>query len=428
MSTSSTGLIVGPLPAQHPAELFVHTKPRTNAHPVLHTGEHINKIMGYLHNDKRTLSVAVAVCKQWTWAGRHLLWDDVKPKEVAATVSSHRRQQYYTTFIRILDFDWSEVVFGSLNVSHLEFLNLQTLSLHEEHLKPRGPNVMLALITPALESLTIIADHGFVQRAPEADAQWLKKLQHVAIKLSKLTMTFNICVSTEQLNAFFKSMPPLTHLTLGDDVSETLSDEGVASIFANAHLEDLTLIRPITPSTISRVQVACTKPLDKMRTLNLRFDDGAGRAASALFRLMPNVQTVYICLENKLGYWRHTTDSIVFATLGSLKNITTLQIDIEPNIVLRETDLIALSPLKQLEVLSLCLTDDAHFPNQVNVLARGQALLKMLLGMTSLKDRQIMLPGVVWAKPEEVEKYEALCREKGWNTEDETQVVAHPNA
>lgn len=79
-------------------------------------------------------------------------------------------------------------------------------------------------------------------------------------------------------------------------------------------------------------------------------------------------------------------------------------------------------------MLSLCLTDDAHFPNQVNVLARGQALLKMLLGMVSLKDRQIMLPGVVWAKPEEVEKYEALCREKGWNTEDETQVVAHPNA
>ncbi|THW37043.1 hypothetical protein D6C98_03388 [Aureobasidium pullulans] len=428
MSPSSTGLIVGPLPAQHPAELLVHTMPRTNAHPVLHTGEHINKIMGYLHNDKRTLSVAVAVCKQWTWAGRHLLWDDVKPKEVARTVSSHRRQQYYATFIRILDFDWSEAVFGSLNVSHLEFSNLQTLSLHEEHLEPRGPNVMLALITPALKSLTIIADHGFIQRAPEADAQWLKKLQHVAIKLSKLTMTFNICVTTEQLNAFFKSMPPLTHLTLGDDVSETLSDEGVASIFANPHLEDLTLIRSITPSTMSRIQVACTKPLDKMRTLNLRFDDGAGRAASALFRLMPNVQNVYICLENKLGYWRHTTDSIVFATLGSLKNITTLQIDIEPNIVLRETDLIALSPLKQLQVLSLCLTDDAHFPNQVNVLARGQVLLKMLLGMTSLKDRQIMLPGVVWAKPEEVEKYEALCREKGWNTEDETQVVAYPSA
>ncbi|THW78255.1 hypothetical protein D6D17_10209 [Aureobasidium pullulans] len=409
MSTSSTGLIVGPLPAQHPAELFVHTMPRTNAHPVLHTGEHINKIMGYLHNDKRTLSVAVAVCKQWTWAGRHLL-----------------RQQYYATFIRILDFDWSEAVFGSLNVSHLEFLNLQTLSLHEEHLKPRGPNVMLALITPALKSLTIIADHGLIQRAPEADAQWLKKLQHVAIKLSKLTMTFNICVTTEQLNAFFKSMPPLTHLALNDDVSETLSDEGVASIFANPHLEGLTLIRSINPSTMSRIQVACTKPLDMMRTLNLRFDDGAGRAASALFRLIPNVQNVYICLRNKLGYWRHTTDSIVFATLGSLENITTLQIDIEPNIVLRETDLIALSPLKQLEVLSLCLTDDAHFPNQVNVLARGQVLLKMLLGMVSLKDRQIMLPGVVWAKPEEVEKYKALCKEKGWNTEDETQVVAHP--
>lgn len=136
--------------SRHPAELFVHTTPRTNAHPVLHPGEHINKIMGYLHNDKRTLSVAVAVCKQWTWAGRHLLWDDVKPKEVVATVSSHRRQQYYATFIRILDFDWSEAVFGSLNVSHLEFSNLQTLSLHEEHLKPRGSNVMLALITPAL--------------------------------------------------------------------------------------------------------------------------------------------------------------------------------------------------------------------------------------------------------------------------------------
>ncbi|THX73770.1 hypothetical protein D6D05_07259 [Aureobasidium pullulans] len=392
MSTSSTGLIVGPLPAQHSAELFVHTMPRTNAHPVLHTGEHINKIMGYLHSDKRTLSVAVAVCKQWTWAGCHLLWDDVKPKEVVATVSSHRKQQYYAIFIRILDFDWSEVVFGSLNVSHLEFSNLQTLSLHEEHLKPRGPDVMLALITPALKSLTIIADHGFIQRAPEADVQWLKKLQHVAIKLSKLTMTFNICVTTEQLNAFFKSMPPLTHLALNEDVSETLSDEGVASIFANPHLEDLTLIRPITPSAMSRIQ------------------------------------NVYICLENKLGYWRHTTDSIVFATLGSLKNITTLQIDIEPNIVLRETDLIALSPLKQLQVLSLCLTDDAQFSNQVNVLARGQVLLKMLLGMASLKDRQIMLPGVVWAKPEEVEKYEALCKEKGWNTEDGTQVVAHPNA
>ncbi|THV70875.1 hypothetical protein D6D28_04840 [Aureobasidium pullulans] len=388
MSTSSTGLIVGPLPAQHPAEPFVHTMPRTDAHPVLHTGEHINKIMGYIHSDKRTLSVAVA------------------PKEVAATVSSHRRQQYYATFIRTLDFDWSEVVFGSLNVSLLEFFNLQTLSLHEEHLKPRGPDVMLALITPALKSLTIIADHGFIQRAPEAGVQWLKKLQHVAIKLSKLTMTFNICVTTEQLNAFFKSMPPLTHLALGDDVSETLSDEGVASIFANPHLEDLTLIRPITPSTMDHIRVACTKPLDKMRTLNLRFDDGAGRAASALFYLMPNVQNVYICLENKLGYWRHTTDSIVFATL----------------------DLIALSPLKQLQVPSLCLTDDAHFPNQVNVLARGQVLLKMLLGMVSLKDRQIMLPGVIWAKPEEVEKYEALCREEGWNTEDETQVVAHPNA
>ncbi|THZ96046.1 hypothetical protein D6C82_07311 [Aureobasidium pullulans] len=202
--------------------------------------EHINKIMGYIPSDKRTLSVAVA---------------------------------YYATFIRTLDFYWSEVVFGSLN--------------------------------------------------------------HVAIKLSKLTMTFNICVTTKQLNAFFKSMPPLTHLALNDGVSETLSDEGVASIFANPHLEDLTL---------------------------------------------------------------------------------------------RETDLIALSPLKQLEVLSLCLTDDAHFPNQVNVLARGQVLLKMLLGMVSLKDRQIMLPGVIWAKPEEVEKYEALCREEGWNTEDETQVVAHPNA
>ncbi|THX19249.1 hypothetical protein D6D12_10747 [Aureobasidium pullulans] len=416
---------MGPLPAQHQPELFVHTMPRTNAHPVLHTGEHINKIMGYLHNDKRTLSVAVAVCKQWTWAGRHLLWDDVKPKEVAATVSSHRRQQYYATFIRILDFDWSEAVFGSLNLSHLEFLNLQTLSLHEEHLKPRGPNVMLALITPALKSLTIIADHGLIQRAPEADAQWLKKLQHVAIKLSKLTMTFNICVTTKQLDAFFKSMPTLTHLALGDDVSETLSDEGVASIFANPHLEDLTLIRPITPSTMSRIQVACTKPLDKMRTPNLRFDDGAGRAASELFRLMPNVQDVYICLENKLGYWRHTTDSIVFATLGSLENITTLQIDLEPNIVLRETDLIALSPLEQLQVLSLCLTDDDHFLNQVNVW-HGPALLNTLLGMTSLKDRQIMLPGVIWAKPEEVEKYEALCRGKGWNTEDETQVVAHP--
>ncbi|THY25799.1 hypothetical protein D6D01_04887 [Aureobasidium pullulans] len=421
MSTSSIGLVVGPLPAQHPAELFVHTMPRTNAHPVLHTGEHINKIIGYLHNDKRTLSVAVAVCKQWTWAGRHLLWDDVKPKEVAGTVSSHTRQQYYATFVRILDFDWSEVVFGSLNVSHLEFSNLQTLSLYEEHLKPRGPNVMLALITPALESLAIIAYHGFIPRAPEADAQWLKKLQHVAIKLSKLTMTFNICNSSTPMH-------PLTYLALNDDVSETLSDEGVASIFANPHLEDLTLIRSITPSTMEHIRVTCHKPLEKIRTLNLRFDDGAGRAASGLFHLMPNVQNVYICLDNKLGYWRHATDSIVFAILGSLKNITTLLIDIEPNIVLRETDLIALSPLKQLQVLSLCLTDDAHFSNQVNLLARGHALLEMLLGMASLKKRQIMLPGVVWAKPEEVERYESLCKEKVWNTEDETQVVAHPNA
>ncbi|THY12809.1 hypothetical protein D6D01_08507 [Aureobasidium pullulans] len=37
-----------------------------------------------------------------------------------------------------------------------------------------------------------------------------------------------------------------------------------------------------------RIRVACTKPLDKLRTLNLRFDDGAGRAASKLFHLMLN--------------------------------------------------------------------------------------------------------------------------------------------
>lgn len=49
-----------------------------------------------------------------------------------------------------------------------------------------------------------------------------------------------------------------------------------------------TLIRLITPSTMNHIRVACTKPLDKLRTLNLRFYDGAGRAASKLFHLMLN--------------------------------------------------------------------------------------------------------------------------------------------
>lgn len=47
-----------------------------------------------------------------------------------------------------------------------------------------------------------------------------------------------------------------------------------------------TLIRSIAPSTMNHTRVACTKPLDKLRTLNLRFDDGAGRAPSKLFHLM----------------------------------------------------------------------------------------------------------------------------------------------
>lgn len=39
---------------------------------------------------------------------------------------------------------------------------------------------------------------------------------------------------------------------------------------------------------MNHTRVACTKPLDKLRTLSLRFDDGAGRAASKLFQLMLN--------------------------------------------------------------------------------------------------------------------------------------------
>ena len=39
---------------------------------------------------------------------------------------------------------------------------------------------------------------------------------------------------------------------------------------------------------MNHTRVACTKPLDKLRTLSLWFDDGAGRAASKLFHLMLN--------------------------------------------------------------------------------------------------------------------------------------------
>lgn len=49
-------------------------------------------------------------------------------------------------------------------------------------------------------------------------------------------------------------------------------------------------------------------PMDKLRTFDLSCDFGAGRAASRLFNLMPDVKTVHICLYNELSYWMHGTD------------------------------------------------------------------------------------------------------------------------
>jgi hypothetical protein len=66
------------------------------------------------------------------WSGRYL-WDDFKPKEIAMKVSSHKQQKYYATSVRILDFECSDVVSDSLNLSRLDFLSLEILALHEEH-------------------------------------------------------------------------------------------------------------------------------------------------------------------------------------------------------------------------------------------------------------------------------------------------------
>lgn len=48
-------------------------------------------------------------------------------------VSSHKQQKYYATFVRILDFECSDIVSDSLNLSRLDFLSLGILTLHEEH-------------------------------------------------------------------------------------------------------------------------------------------------------------------------------------------------------------------------------------------------------------------------------------------------------
>lgn len=346
-------------------------------------------------DDTRTAANITRVCKTWHLEGANLVWRNIMLRDLLNHIDVPARVVGFARHVERIHFLPADGVLADPRIASLDFPKLQTIEINRNNLpkatKQACIDSLKALITPTLRSW-ILKENIFADvyvQAIDGDI-WLRLLWERCDQLTIFEIRSNLNFDAQLLWNFLRDTVHLEGLVLAQSITEWLTDDHMVLILGKPNLRSLNIhpIYEVTPATMDRLFhiLGHSWMMPKLRNLQLTFDLGAGRTAARLLAVVPNIETVTICLVDGVqGVWNDALDLQVFTALGMSKSLT--EIALYPRIGWRldGVNLLELIRLEHLESLAIVMQWDEPDVRPVPVVTvTGEQWTAFLTGLPKL--------------------------------------------
>ncbi|KAH0156128.1 hypothetical protein KCU67_g8443, partial [Aureobasidium melanogenum] len=271
-------------------------------HRALHEYDIVGMILSYLKDEPKALAKAMRTCPLFFKAGARILWEDAKPSNLLYIQDTRRR----------LD------------------STLQKLTVHGDAPNSEG------------------------RQRPLLDKDCLVHIAATCNTLVELDLNVTLDVTSDQISQFFKCMPHLKIVRLGNDLETLLDQDTLSAIFTLPVLETLCL-KPSVGHDFAEEIINTHESQDILPSITfieIYFSEGDSPAPGDLLRTLTTLEglTMNIHSTSERPSVLHPNFCDAISNLWNLKR---LGIHLDQGLDLIDQDLAALYPLENLTSLGI---------------------------------------------------------------------------
>ncbi|KAH0156116.1 hypothetical protein KCU67_g8446, partial [Aureobasidium melanogenum] len=319
-------------------------------HRALNEYDVVETILSYLKDEPKTLAKLMRTCSLFFKAGARILWQDAQPNKDA------RRRFDFVPFLKNLTLWSHEQVYASETVIDPALWRVKTLGVYNSGSRAIKSTLLIPYLSSTLQKLTM---HDGAQNFLEHNIYSLNKdcLVHIAAtcnRLAELDLNVALDVTSNQLTQFFKRMPHLKVLRLGNDLEPLLDHEALSAVFTLPALKTLCLKPSISQDFAEELirTHESQRILPSTTFIEIYFTEGDCAAYGNLLQTLTTLEGLTMTIHST-SEWPSALHPNFCEAISHLLRLQRLGIHLDQGVDLIDQDLAALYPLENLTSLGI---------------------------------------------------------------------------